>query len=94
MLDDVSWILAWHYTGEGESSMMLALRPDLCDMKAMETLVCPPEEDEMMNVRGVYRWQSFADYTPTGVLGVPSAGEHQLDACTLKVRFHPSFFAF
>lgn len=61
--------------------MMLALRPDLCDMQAMKTLVCPPEEDEMMNVRGIYRWQSFADYTPTGVLGVPAAGEALVILC-------------
>lgn len=66
--------LCFTRAGEGESSMMLALRPDLCDMKAMETLVCPPIEEGMMDVRGIYRWQSFADYTPTGVLGVPAAG--------------------
>ena len=76
MIAVVGWIIRLpENAGEGESSMMLALRPDLCDTKAMETLVCPPHEEEMMNVRGIYRWQSFADYTPTGVLGVPSAGE-------------------
>ena len=46
--------------------MMLALRPDLCDQEAMNTVVCPPNEEGMMDVRGVYRWQAFADYTPTG----------------------------
>ena len=61
------------HAGEGESSMMLALRPDLCDQEALNTLECPPNEHGMMDVRGVYRWQSFADYTPTGCLGVPSA---------------------
>ena len=46
--------------------MMLALRPDLCDQEALNTVVCPPNEEGMMDVRGVYRWQAFADYTPTG----------------------------
>ena len=46
--------------------MMLALRPDLCDQEALDTVVCPPNEEGMMDVRGVYRWQAFADYTPTG----------------------------
>ena len=48
--------------------MMLALRPDLCDQEALNTVVCPPNEEGMMDVRGVYRWQAFADYTPTGAL--------------------------
>ena len=61
------------HAGEGESSMMLALRPDLVDEEALRSVQCPPDEHGMMDVRGVYRWQSFADYTPTGCLGVPSA---------------------
>eukprot|EP01047_Picozoa_sp_COSAG01_P075652 COSAG01_NODE_13028_length_1646_cov_3.340013_2_plen_311_part_00 len=61
------------HAGEGESSMMLALRPELCDAEALRTVQCPPTSKGMMDVRGVYRWQSFADYTETGCLGVPSA---------------------
>lgn len=43
------------------------------DAEALKTLVCPPTEEGMMTVRGVYRWRHFGDYTPTGVLGVPAA---------------------
>eukprot|EP01052_Picozoa_sp_SAG31_P011662 SAG31_NODE_664_length_12996_cov_4.853997_9_plen_177_part_00 len=73
------------HAGEGESSMTLALHPELVDKDALESLVCPPNEQGMMTVRGVYRWRHFADYTPTGCLGVPSAataekGERLFDA--------------
>lgn len=75
---------------------MLALHPELCDMAAIKTVVCPPNEEPMMNVRGVYRWQSFADYTPTGVLGVPAAATAEKGELMFGVQlriYHPRFYS-
>ena len=49
-----------------------------------------------MNVRGVYRWQSFADYTPTGVLGVPAAATAEKGELMFGVQlriYHPRFYS-
>ena len=75
--------------------MMLALRPDLCDQEAMNTVVCPPNEEGMMDVRGVYRWQAFADYTPTGAplhraLSLPALGVSLL--CRLLFWSRPALY--
>ena len=67
--------------------MMLALRPDLCDQEALNTVVCPPNEEGMMDVRGVYRWQAFADYTPTGALLPRALSLPVLDVSLLCLLF-------
>lgn len=68
---------------EAETSMLLALRPDLVVMTELER-VNPPSEWEG-GASDVYVWQSVSDWSPSGVAGVPNAasaekGEKLLDA--------------
>lgn len=57
---------------EAETSMMLALRPDLVDAARFEEAACPDERDTGSAPYGPsYRWRSFADRTPSGALGDP-----------------------
>jgi creatinine amidohydrolase len=68
---------------EAETSMLLALRPDLVAMSELER-VNPPREWGGGN-SDVYVWRTVSDWSPSGVAGVPSAanaekGEKLLDA--------------
>ncbi|MCP5153229.1 MAG: creatininase family protein [Ectothiorhodospiraceae bacterium] len=71
------------HAGEAETSMLLALRPDLVDQEAMRTVEA--DQVALVGPTGIYRYRSFADITPAGVIGVPSAasakkGERLLEA--------------
>lgn len=68
---------------EAETSMLLAVAPDLVDREAMVTTDGPLTS--VVSESGVYHYRSFAEISPSGVLGVPSAasaekGERLLDA--------------
>jgi len=56
---------------EGETSMLLALRPDLVDQDAMRALSAPAEG--LGPVGGVYRWRPMQAWSESGVIGRPSA---------------------
>jgi creatinine amidohydrolase len=56
---------------EAETSMMLALRPELVDRARMAELDGPMEG--LSGQGGVYRWRSIDWWTPTGVIGAPQA---------------------
>ena len=59
---------------EAETSLVMALRPDLVDETALAEAACPdPRDAEGSRDDGAYRWQSFADKTPSGALGDPRA---------------------
>ncbi len=59
---------------EAETSMVLALRPDLVDESVFDEAACPDARDQRdFRDDGAYRWQSFADKTPSGALGDPRA---------------------
>ena len=67
---------------EAETSMVLAIAPELVDAEAMASTDAPPAS--VVNASGVYRYRSFADLSASGVLGYPSAasaekGERLLD---------------
>lgn len=66
---------------EGETAMMLALRPDL----VAKDRIPPRPNTEPEAESGIYRWRSFAVRTETGVIGNPDAasaeqGEKLLEA--------------
>ena len=54
---------------EAETSMMLALRPELVDQERMSELDGPMEGPGGHG--GVYRWRAIDWWTETGVIGVP-----------------------
>ncbi len=67
---------------EAETSMLLAIRPDLVDMTQLAD-VNPPAE--WLGGSGVYVWSPVASWSPSGVAGVPKVataekGERLLDA--------------
>jgi creatinine amidohydrolase len=71
---------------EAETSMMLALVPDLVDIGRLAEAKGPsfPEFDQVVG-EGAYRWRSFAARTESGVIGDASLasaakGERLLDA--------------
>jgi creatinine amidohydrolase len=69
---------------EAETSMLLALRPDLVAMAKLDE-IDPPREWGGGGGSDVYLWQSVSDWSPSGVAGVPGAasadkGERLLDA--------------
>lgn len=74
------------HAGEAETSLVMALRPDLVDASAFAAAVCPdPRDAHDHRDDGSYRWRSFADMTPSGALGDPRAasaekGRRLLDA--------------
>jgi len=60
---------------EAETSLVMALRPDLVDESAIAEAVCAdPRDRSGAQDDGAYRWESFADKTPSGALGDPRAG--------------------
>jgi creatinine amidohydrolase len=60
---------------EAETSMMLALRPDLVDHERAAELEGPMEA--LAGHDGVYRWRPIAWWTETGVMGVPKAASDE-----------------
>ena len=56
---------------EAETSMLLALRPDLVDMTRLDHI--DPPREWAGGRSDVYVWQSVADWSPSGVAGVPKA---------------------
>lgn len=58
------------HAGEAETSMMLALEPDLCDASNLEEARGPwSRADAEPAGPGVQFWRSFANRTPNGVIG-------------------------
>jgi creatinine amidohydrolase len=76
------------HAGEAETSMLLALRPDLVDMDAAAR-IDPPLEG--LSARGAaYRWRPIAHWSESGVIGAPAAataekGERLLAAAAQAV---------
>jgi creatinine amidohydrolase len=73
---------------EAETSMLLALRPDLVDMD--EAAKADPPSEWAGGSDSIYVWRSVASWSPTGVAGVPSAasaqkGEKLLEAAARAV---------
>jgi len=57
---------------EAETSMMMAIAPDLVDKSRFDEAACldPRDADDAVD-DGAYRWVSFAEKTPSGALGDP-----------------------
>ena len=58
---------------EAETSMLLALSPELVDMSRTDDLVGPTERElaEVVGTDAVHRWRSFKSRTHHGVIGDP-----------------------
>ena len=70
---------------EAETSMAMALIPDLVDRARLEEAKSPRDRLTAAEEAGLYRARSFAERTDTGVIGDPTAaspekGERLLDA--------------
>jgi creatinine amidohydrolase len=76
---------------EAETSMMMALRPELVAQDRIPMAGVEKVPDITSRVSdGVYRWRSLESLSSTGVLGIPSAasvekGERLLDSISHKV---------
>ena len=76
------------HAGEAESSMLLALAPDLVDREAMASTQGPA--GGIVRPSGAYGYRDIGDLSPTGVLGKPRTaspekGERLLDAAAEAV---------
>jgi len=76
------------HAGEAESSMLLALAPELVDRDAMRTAEGPL--GGIVRPSGAYGYKHISDISPTGVLGKPRSasaekGERLLDAAAEAV---------
>jgi creatinine amidohydrolase len=67
---------------EAETSMLLALRPDLVDMTRLDHI--DPPREWAGGGSDVYVWQSVADWSPSGVAGVPKAASAEKGERLLK----------
>jgi creatinine amidohydrolase len=83
ILEDQKGVL---HAGEAETSMMLAIRPDLVDKQRLGA-AHGPQAERAGAVLGaaLHRWRSFADITASGVIGdarraSAEKGERLLDA--------------
>lgn len=57
---------------EAETSMMMAIAPDLVDPSRFEEAACPdPRDTDDAAHDGAYRWVSFTKRTPSGAIGDP-----------------------
>ncbi|MCC6194634.1 MAG: creatininase family protein [Burkholderiales bacterium] len=77
---------------EAETSMLLAVAPDLVDMSKAAGTVGPTEREvvDVIGTDAVHRWRSFKARTSHGVIGDPGAataekGERLLDAAAEAV---------
>jgi len=73
---------------EAETSMVLALRPDLVDIAATGAVDGPPDG---LSSPGFHRWRPIEHWSESGVIGFPSAataekGERLLEAAADAVR--------
>jgi len=59
------------HAGEAETSMMMALEPDLVDSAAAATIA--PITEGIRRDDGLYRWRAFDEMTDSGVIGFPAA---------------------
>jgi len=83
LLEDQPGVL---HAGEAETSMMLALAPDLVDTTVLSS-ASGPQAVPVGAGRASYRWRPFSHMTANGVLGDPSRasaekGERLLDAAS------------
>jgi creatinine amidohydrolase len=64
---------------EAETSMVLALRPELVDMSKSEGIVGPTSREiaDIVGNGAAHRWQSFKSRTSHGVIGTPGAADAQ-----------------
>ena len=58
---------------EAETSMMMALRPELVATEAIPNTQANTTGDMVAQLDGLYRWRTMEATTPTGVLGSPEA---------------------
>lgn len=70
---------------EAETSMMMSVHPDLVDESRLEEAVGPTMGMAEVLSPAIMRWRSFAELTPSGVLGdarrsTPEKGERLFDA--------------
>gem|GEM_PF-97843 len=84
LLEDQSTVL---HAGEAETSMMLALAPDLVDDSDLASHRTDADLSFLAAGEGSFRWRDLAAVTPNGVLGDPSSasagkGERLLDAAS------------
>ena len=86
---------------EAETSMMMAIAPDLVDPSRFDDAACPdPRDKDDVALDASYRWRSFADRTPSGALGDPRVasaekGKQLLDTaaqCVAAKLMEPSFW--
>ena len=73
---------------EAETSMLLALRPDLVDQQVVKTF--EPPTDGLDPEHGIYRWRPIKDWSESGVIGVPAAasadkGENLLNGAAIAL---------
>lgn len=72
---------------EAETSMIMAIAPHLVDETRLLEADCPDPRDEGGPAPGeLYRWRAIRERTPSGCIGIASAGtaakgEKLLDAC-------------
>jgi creatinine amidohydrolase len=66
---------------EAETSMLLALRPDLVDMEALGT---DPAYVDDLALGDLYRWRPIEHFTGNGTLGVPRAATAEKGWLLLK----------
>jgi creatinine amidohydrolase len=69
VLEDQTTVL---HACEAETSMMLAIAPDLVDAEHLAEARGPADLDESVFARQPKRWHSFADLTPNGTIGNPT----------------------
>ena len=67
---------------EAETSMLLALCPDLVDVEAMNTVKAPL--GGLFDQGGVHIWRSTAYWSETGVIGVPAAASAEKGEALLE----------
>lgn len=72
---------------EAETSMVLALRPDLVDMSLAADAVGPtsPELIDIIRTSAAHRWQSFQSRTSHGAIGDPRAATAEKGARLIQV---------
>lgn len=84
LLEDQSNVL---HAGEAETSMMMALTPELVDDSDLSSNAVPVEQGFLQAGNGSYRWRTLAHVTSNGVIGDPShasaaKGEQLLEAAS------------
>ena len=87
LLEDQSNVL---HAGEAETSMMMALTPELVDATELETHAVDADLGFLQAGEGSFRWRDLAHVTPNGVIGDPSRasaekGERLLDAAAQAI---------